>query len=169
MAASIARKRIAGLGAALAVACVLAGCGSSPPASVTAGPPSDGRYVGETSQGLPISFTVAGTTIRDVSFGWRARCDDGQVHSNMIALPGGRLNDRAFSTGGPLETGGLAHVTGTIEGAQASGVLSRSRGSAFGTDCRAAGIAWSAGRVAEGGPDELSPPPPAPGADGIAA
>ena len=100
--------------------------------------PAEGRYVDETSQGLPISFIVAGATVRDLSFGWRARCDDGQVHANTIALPGGAIHYRVFSSGGPLETGGIAHVDGKFDGAQASGNLSAEQPASIGapTWCR---------------------------------
>jgi len=122
----------------------IAGCGNDEVTAPTGGATPNGRYVGETSQGMPISFSVNDGTVRDVSFGWRARCDDGQVHANSIALPGGPINYRVFSTGGPLETGGIAHVDGRFDGARASGTLSRRRGSAFRTNCRATGIDWSA-------------------------
>jgi hypothetical protein len=132
----------------LAVGCALAGCDNAgEPTSPASSMPPDGRYAGETSQGLPVSFVVAGTQVREISFGWRARCDDGQVHANTIALPGGGIHYRVFSSGGQLETGGIAHIAGKFDGEQASGELSRSRGSAFGTDCRATGIDWNADLV----------------------
>ncbi len=130
--------------ALLLMGCGLAGCEGANDTSRSVATPPEGRYVGETSQGLPISFTVTGTTVRELSFGWRARCEDGQVHANTIALPGGGIHYRVFSSGGRLETGGLAHVDGKFDGAQASGRLSRSKGSAFGTNCRATGIDWAA-------------------------
>jgi hypothetical protein len=138
-----ARLAAASLALALAVA-GSAGCGGGDPTPPSAGAPPEGRYIGQTSQGLPIGFTVTGTTVRDISFGWRAICDDGQVHANTIALPGGPLSYRGFASGGELETGGVAHVEGEFDGTEASGELSRSRGSAFGTNCRATGIEWSA-------------------------
>jgi hypothetical protein len=133
--------------AVLVVALSLGGCGSGESTSAAGGAPAEGRYAGETSQGLPISFIVAGETVRDISFGWRARCADGQIHSNTIALPGGAIHYRVFSSGGGLETGGIAHVDGKFDDGRASGELSRSRGSAFGTNCRATGIRWSADLV----------------------
>jgi hypothetical protein len=140
-----------------ALGCALAGCGGGDETTTpSAGPPPSGRYVGETSQGLPISFTVTGATVRELSFGWRATCDDGQVYANTIALPGGGIHYRVFSSGGRLETGGIAHVAGRFDGAQASGELSRSRGSAFGTNCRASGIGWSADLVPGGMPEGVA-------------
>ena len=129
---------------ALAGAAALAGCGGGDSTTVSTGPPVPGSYVGETSQGLPITFEVAPGTVGVLRFGWRATCDDGQVHQNTIVLPGSRLHYGVFSMGGTLETGGIAHVSGRIQGSEASGSLSRSRGSAFGTNCRATGIAWHA-------------------------
>jgi hypothetical protein len=141
--------------AGVVVGCGTAGCEGAKPAANSVGPPAEGRYVGETGQGLPISFVVVGTTVRDLSFGWRAACEDGQVHANMIALPGGGIQYSAFSSGGRLETGGIAHVDGIFDGAQASGELSRSKGSAFGTNCRAIGIEWSADLVAGAAPGDV--------------
>ena len=130
--------------AVLIVASSLGACGGEESTTAAIGAPAEGRYIGETSQGLPISFIVTGGTVRDIRFGWRARCADGEIHSNTIALPGGAIHDGAFSSGGGLETGGIAHVAGRFDEARVSGDLSRHRGSAFGTNCRAAGISWSA-------------------------
>jgi hypothetical protein len=128
---------IAGLGSA--------GCGGG--GSTTA--PAPGSYVGTTSQGLPISFVVNSGAVSSVRFGWSASCADGQVHANTIVLAGTRVRDGAFSVGGTLETGGIAHVDGTFDGSKASGTLSRSGGTAFGTDCSATGVHWHA-QVAPG-------------------
>lgn len=118
------------------------------PAPRPAPPPhlpfSVGDYRGTTSQGLPIFFTVTPTSIEDVTFGWRARCADGRVHTNMIGLGGTSIRRRRFSVRGVLTTGGRAHVIGRLEGGRASGRLSRWAGSAFDTDCVARGIRWHA-------------------------
>ena len=123
---------IAGLGSA--------GCGGG--GSTTA--PAPGSYTGVTSQGLPISFVVNASGVSNVRFGWSASCADGQVHANTIVLPGAGVRGGAFSVGGTLETGGVAHVDGTFDGSKASGTLSRSGGTAFGTDCSATGVHWHA-------------------------
>jgi hypothetical protein len=144
------------LTASALVAAAFAGCGGgdSTPAPAAAPP---GTYLGVTSQGLPISFGVGpGQVVTDVRFGWRARCADGLVHANTIALPGARIHYRVFSLGGMLETGGIAHIDGKFAGAEASGTLSRSRGSAFGVDCRATGIAWHAQMSASPSPGDGS-------------
>ena len=122
------------------------GATPAPPAPAPVPAPDSGSaaYSGTTSQGLPISFSLANDYVLTVRFGWRARCEDGQVHENTIILPGGPIRDGAFRTGGTLETGGIAHVTGHLKGGNASGVLSRSRGSAFGVNCTASGIRWHA-------------------------
>lgn len=118
--------------------------------------PEAGTYAGTTSQGLPIAFSVTPDgDVAGLQFAWRARCEDGQVYVNTIVLPGGRVEDGSFQTGGGLETGGVAHVNGSFDGSDASGDLSRSRGTAFGVDCRLAGIEWSA----EPGPTPAMPPP----------
>ncbi|HEX7058722.1 MAG TPA: hypothetical protein VF176_02620 [Solirubrobacterales bacterium] len=101
-------------------------------------------YVGTTDQGLPITFTATPRAILDLSFDWRARCEDGQVHENTINLGGTQIYDGAFAMGGVLETGGIAHVDGELHGSEASGNLSRRRGSAFGTNCVTTGVTWSA-------------------------
>lgn len=140
----IAVKAAVALLALLVAGWSSAGCGDEEAPAAAGGAAAEGRYVGETGQGLPISFVVTGTAVHDVRFGWTARCDDGQVHTNSIALPGGEIRSGEFSSGGALETGGIADVEGSFDGPQASGELSRSQGSAFGTDCRATGITWSA-------------------------
>lgn len=143
--------------ATLLVGLGIAGCGGdggdSGPADPTATPAS-GTWEGETSQGLPIRFEVdSGGYVTGVEFGWRARCADGEVHTNTIALGGTRIHYGVFSLGGTLETGGVAHVAGKFDGREAEGTLSRSRGSAFGTNCRATGIDWNAEVTPGTGPD----------------
>jgi Concanavalin A-like lectin/glucanases superfamily len=111
-----------------------------------------GDYRGTTSQRLPIFFTVTPTSVEDVAFGWRARCADGRVHTNMIDLGGTRVRRGHFSVRGLLTTGGRAHVIGRLSGGRARGRLSRWAGSAFGTDCVARGIGWHAHVVAAPAP-----------------
>ena len=138
------------------IAVALSSCGGTGGGNVADAAPTAGTYAGTTSQGLPIAFSV--TPDGDVSglqFAWRARCEDGQVYVNTIVLPGGPVSDGAFETGGGLETGGVAHVSGTFDGSEASGDLSRSKGTAFGVNCRLAGVEWSA----EPGPSPVMPPP----------
>jgi hypothetical protein len=102
-------------------------------------------YTGTTSQGLPITLTATATTVLSVDYVWRADCADGQTHSNTISVPGGPLDHGSFSASGILNTGGHYQVGGTIDGSSASGTLSRSGPSAFGTfDCTAAGVTWHA-------------------------
>ena len=157
-------QRTVALLAALILASSLGACGGGADAPVAGGPPREGRYAGRTAQGLPISFIVSGTTVRDLSFGWRATCEDGQVHTNTIALPGGGIHYSVFSSGGRLETGGIAHVQGKFDGEEFAGELSRSRGSAFGTNCRATGIKWSAEFLSD-----AAPAVPDPAADGVSS
>lgn len=116
---------------------------SSAPATSTT-PTSTDSYTGTTSQGLPITFTASESEIVSLNFGWRATCADGQVHSNTISLGSAPIQDGSFSLGGTLNTGGVAHVEGKLNGSTASGTLSRAKGSAFGTDCVATGITWEA-------------------------
>jgi hypothetical protein len=125
--------------------------------------PDTGTYAGTTSQGLPIAFSVTPAgQVESVRFGWRARCEDGQVHVNSILLSGAKIQNDAFAVGDTLETGGVAHVTGRFDGSRVSGILSRSRGTAFGVNCRATGISWSA--------EPGSPQPmPTPSTDGGSA
>ena len=99
-------------------------------------------YTGTTSQGLPIAFAASPNAVLTLRFGWRARCEDGQVHTNTIQLGGAPIEHRSFVIDGNLTTGGVAHVDGPLDGNRASGHLSRSEGSAFGTNCIATGIAW---------------------------
>ena len=163
--------------AALAMAAVSGGCGAGEKTTTVAstttvttttttrgGTPAPGTgssphaYAGTTEQGLPIAFVVSKGAVNEVRFGWRARCQDGQVHTNSIALAGGPIRDGAFRVSGVLETGGVAHVVGTVSGTTASGHLSRSKGSSFGTNCRATGIAWHA-TMGNGGVSTAQPDP----------
>ena len=105
-----------------------------------------GTYVGETSQGLPISFTVSRSAIGYLSFQWRAHCADGRIHTNTISLGGAEVYGGRFAVGGELNTLGMAHVDGRLRGNRAAGALSRWRSSAFDTDCVALRIKWHARR-----------------------
>src|SRR5688500_10016855 len=156
------------LSALLAVAgtlLALAGCGVEVDlgGDGSGSAPEAGTYAGTTSQGLPIAFSVSpdGDMV-DVVFAWRARCEDGQVYVNTIVLPGGPIGDGSFKTGGTLETGGIGHVSGAFDGSDASGDLSRSRGTAFGVNCNLSGVEWSAAP----GPTPEMPPPSMGGASG---
>lgn len=101
-------------------------------------------FSGTTEQGLPISFAATENAVLDLTFDWRAPCADGQVRSNSIGLGGTSIHNGTFSFGGVLETGGVAQVEGQIDGDRASGTFSRSRGTAFGIDCKVADVAWQA-------------------------
>jgi concanavalin A-like lectin/glucanase superfamily protein len=109
-----------------------------------------GDYEGTTSQGLPISFTVQQGFVQDISFEWRARCADGHVHTNGIGLGGASIRNGRFSTGGVLDTGAHATVSGRIRGSRARGTLSRWGNSAFNTSCPDRGVRWRAHLVAAG-------------------
>jgi len=135
---------------ALAVTALrVAGCGGF--GGKTASEPSEGTapsgattYVGTTDQGREISFAATSSAVFDLSFGWSAPCADGKVRSNSIDLGGAAIHDGTFSFGGVLETGGVAQVEGKIDGDIASGTFSRSRGTAFGIDCKVTDVAWEA-------------------------
>jgi len=141
--------------AATALVCLgIVGCGGSDDtttttvtSTVTAPSGSPGgatTYTGTTEQGLPISFSAMPRAVVDLSFGWRAPCADGRVRSNSISLGDGPLHDGTFSFGGVLETGGVAQVEGTIDGDTASGTFSRSKGTAFGINCKVTDVSWQA-------------------------
>ncbi len=147
-------KAAIALTATVLVVLGVAGCGdSSTTTIITTAPgtmPSGGGnssaqyFVGTTDQGLQISFGVVANTVNGVRFGWRAKCDDGQVHSNTIALGSAPVQDGSFSVSGTLTTGGYGQVDGKIDGDSASGTLSRSHGSAFNTNCVAKDVSWTA-------------------------
>ena len=61
-----------------------------------------------------------------------------------------------------VSPGGIGHVSGSFDGSDASGSLSRSRGTAFGVNCSLSGIEWSA----DPGPTPAMPPPSMGGAPG---
>jgi hypothetical protein len=125
------------IGAAVIAAAIRPHGGSSSGAAA-------GTYTGTTSQGLHISFAVTRSGVESVQFDWRATCADGQVHTNTIELGSGTLSAGRFAVGGTLDTGASAAVSGAVHGATASGQLSRSGPSAFGTDCLATGVTWHA-------------------------
>ena len=108
-------------------------------------------YTGTTDQGLPISFSAATGAVLDLTFGWRAPCTDGKVRSNSIRLGGTSVYDGTFAVGGVLETGGVAQVEGQIDGDSASGTFSRSKGTAFGIDCKVDDVGWHASAEPETG------------------
>lgn len=105
-------------------------------------------FSGTTSQGLPIDFSVRAGSVRSLSFDWTALCADGQHHTNSIFGGDAPLDMGNFSMGGTLNTGGTFQVDGIVNGTTASGTLSRSGPSAFGTfDCTASGVTWQAQAV----------------------
>ena len=99
---------------------------------------------GATSQGLPISFSTTSGSVENITFGWRARCADGHTHTNSIDIGSAPIVARAFSTSGIVNTGGQAAVSGHLSGSSASGELSRSGPTAFGTNCTDDDVAWTA-------------------------
>lgn len=101
-------------------------------------------YVGTTSQGLPISFTATSSSADNITFTWQAACSDGQTHTNSIDVGNVPISAGAFSTSGTLNTGGQVSVSGQVSGSTASGQLSRSGPTAFGTDCTDSGVTWTA-------------------------
>jgi len=104
-----------------------------------------GTYTGTTSQDLPILITVGRTAVRSVLFRWRARCGDGEAHTNTVILRGGaRVRRGRFSLGGRLDSGGSARVSGRLEGVHASGTLSRMGASVSGASCSVEGVRWHA-------------------------
>lgn len=145
-----------GIVAALLVSVLtVAGCGgstktvtqtvdSSPAASSAQATSSPRDFVGTTSQGLPISFTVTSTSVESIQFAWRAVCSDGQTHSNTIVLGSASITSGNFSASGQLNTGASSALSGHVSGRTATGQLSRSGPSAFGTDCSAPDVRWNA-------------------------
>lgn len=103
-----------------------------------------GAYTGMTSQALPIVLSVGRAAVRSVYFRWRVRCADGQTHTNTIFLRGDRVRRGRFSFDRALDTGGSVHVSGRIRGFHASGTLSRTGTSTFGTKCILRRIGWHA-------------------------
>ena len=102
-------------------------------------------YIGATSQGMPVFLSASSKTVVSFDFGWTADCADGQTHTNTISAGGGPIASGAFSLGGVLNTGGHFQVDGNVNGAIASGTLSRSGSNAFGAfDCSATGVTWQA-------------------------
>jgi hypothetical protein len=103
-------------------------------------------YNGTTAQGLHISFTRTGSAVSDIQFEWSGTCNDGHEHQSLITISGAHLSSGAFSDTDTLPSQGHATVSGTIAGSSATGTLSRTGPSIYGTDCDIAPISWSASR-----------------------
>lgn len=103
-----------------------------------------GSYTGTTGQGLPIFMGVGRTGVDSVYFRWRAKCADGEVHTSAIVLIRARVRRGRFSFDRRLRTGGRVHLSGRLRGVRASGVLSRTGPSAFGTKCKVKKTRWRA-------------------------
>jgi hypothetical protein len=123
---------------------------ASPPAPAPAPAPNPtppfrtGTYVGRTSQGLPMSFTVGTSSAQGIYFRWRARCADGRVRTSGMVLGSTRIRDGRFSVGGLLRTGGRGRVSGSVRGGRASGTLSRWGKTSSGAQCRVSDVTWHA-------------------------
>lgn len=127
--------------------------GSAPAPAPPASPPfTTGTYIGRTSQGLPISFTVGESAAQNVYFRWRARCADGRVRTKGMVLRSARIRNGRFSVSGVLPTGGRGHVSGSVSAERASGTLSRWGDTAFGTACRVRDVRWLAHVVQDRAP-----------------
>jgi hypothetical protein len=159
MSTELSRRLVGTTSTMLIGAALAAGCGgSSEPATSAGGTPTApapatvatttaaaGRaYLGATSQGLPISFVVTATSVDAIRFAWRATCADHQMHENTIVFRSTPIAAGAFSASGTLNTGAQSSVSGHVSGSSASGRLSRSGPSAFGTTCSATGVSWTA-------------------------
>ncbi len=121
------------------------GAPASQPTVTTSAPGTSARaYLGATSQGLPISFVVTPTSVDSLRFAWRATCADHQTHQNTILFPSTPITAGAFSASGTLNTGASSSVSGQVHGSAASGRLSRSGPSSFGTTCTDTGVTWTA-------------------------
>ena len=106
-------------------------------------------YSGTTEQGLPFVFSATPSSVVQLSFDWRAPCADGRVRSNAIRLGAASIQNGSFSFDRTLQTGGVTQVEGEIQGDEASGTFSRSKGTSFGIDCQISDVHWDA-RTASG-------------------
>ena len=146
-----------GCTAALLAGLILAGCAGFGDTTTTVvaptvtvpGPSDTTTFSGTTEQGLPFVLAVTPSAVVQLSFGWRAPCADGKVRSNSIRLGAASIQKGSFSFDSTLETGGVTQVKGEIQGDQASGTFSRSKGTSFGIDCQVSDVHWDA-RAASG-------------------
>ena len=143
--------------AALLAGSVVAGCAGFgdttttvvAPAVTVPGPSATTTFSGTTEQGLPFVFAATPNAVVQLTFDWRAPCVDGKVRSNSIRLGAASIQNGSFSFDSTLETGGVTQVEGEIQGDQASGTFSRSKGTSFGVDCQISDVHWDA-RTASG-------------------
>lgn len=156
----IGRNRLVPALAAIAlVGLGVIGCGGSDDSTTTvtstvtapSGSASATSYAGTTDQGLPVTIIATSNAVLEFTFGWRAPCADGQERTNSIRIGGAPIRDGSFSFDSVLETGGVAEVEGEIDGDSASGTLSRSKGTAFGVNCKVTGVSWEADAASQGG------------------
>ena len=141
-----------GCTAALLAGLILAGCAGlgdttttvvAPTVTVPSRPDTS-TYSGTTEQGLPFVFSATPSAVVQLSFGWRAPCADDKVRSNSIRLGAASIQNGSFSFHSTLQTGGVTLVDGAIQGDQASGTFSRSKGTSFGIDCEISDVHWEA-------------------------
>jgi hypothetical protein len=102
-------------------------------------------YQGATAQGMPMLFQANGNTVKDITFGWRATCADGQVRSNVITGGHGTVRSGTITSGETISnTGGSITLNGTIQGKVASGNVTRSGPTTFGVVCNMVDDTWTA-------------------------
>jgi hypothetical protein len=139
---------IAVLGASVLTGCAGSGDTTTTVISPAVTPPNlsgTTAYRGTTEQGLPFVFAATPSAVVQLTFMWRAPCADGTVRSNSIRLGTTPVQNGSFTFDSTLQTGGVTHVEGTIQGDQASGTFSRSKGTSFGVDCAISDVHWNAG------------------------
>jgi hypothetical protein len=153
----MSRQMAVGCTTALLAGLILAGCAGLGDTTTTVVAPTvtvpsrsdTTTYSGTTEQGLPFVFSATPSAVVELSFDWRAPCADGKVRSNAIRLGAASIQGGSFSFHSTLQTGGVTQVDGAIQGDQASGTFSRSRGTSFGIDCKISDVHWEA-RAASG-------------------
>ena len=144
----MSRRMAVACTSALLTVSILAGCAGLGDTTTTVVTPTvtvpggTTTYSGSTEQGLPFVLTATPSAVVQVSFDWRAPCADGRTRSNGIRLGAASIDNGTFSYDTTLQTGGVAQVRGTINGDQASGTFSRSKGTSFGIDCQVSGVHW---------------------------
>jgi hypothetical protein len=153
----MSRRMAVACTAALLAGSVLVGCAGFGDTTTTViaptvtvpGQSDTTTYSGTTEQGLPFVFSATPSSVVQLSFDWRAPCADGRVRSNAIRLGSASIQNGSFSFDSTLETGGVTQVEGEIQGDEASGTFSRSKGTSFGIDCQISDVHWDA-RTASG-------------------
>jgi hypothetical protein len=148
---ALTRRRCLSTAALLSVCLFIASCGGSSTSASSAGSSYDGQWIGTTSQGMTIAFSVSNRTVTTLALGLNAAGCSGTKTINQSLAIGpsaeqlGPAGQPTF-TSGPvtLSDGTLLFINGIFDSfATASGIAAHS-GCAGGVPPVTVSLTWSA-------------------------